>query len=104
MPILMIAGCGMHSSAAFRPLCPWDLIAPLQGDDQLALMDHLGIDRFHVAGMCIAGSFIMGLIDLFPSVWSPRSSCSPSVGTTTKPNPPPTSTHGAITSAGTTRT
>ncbi len=30
--------------------------------DQLALMDHLGLERFHVAGMCIGGSYIMGLI------------------------------------------
>ena len=29
-------------------------------DDQVALLDHLGIDRFHAAGMCIGGSFIMG--------------------------------------------
>lgn len=94
-PILMIAGGGMHSCAAFWPLCPWDLIAQLEDDyrlivmdqrnagrsrgpvsaddgwntycdDQLALMDHLGLDRFHVAGMCIAGSFIMGLIDAAP--------------------------------------
>jgi pimeloyl-ACP methyl ester carboxylesterase len=30
--------------------------------DQLAVMDHLGIDRFSVAGMCIGGSFIMELL------------------------------------------
>ena len=35
-------------------------------DDQLALLDHLGIERFHVAGMCIGGSFIMELIEAAP--------------------------------------
>ena len=29
-------------------------------------MDHLGIDTFHVAGMCIGGPYIMGLIDAAP--------------------------------------
>ena len=32
----------------------------------LALLDHLGIDRFHVAGMCIGGPYIMGLIQAAP--------------------------------------
>ena len=27
--------------------------------DQVTLLDHLGIDRFHAVGMCIGGSFIM---------------------------------------------
>jgi len=35
-------------------------------DDQVALLDHLGIDRFHAAGMCIGGSFIMGLVEAVP--------------------------------------
>ena len=48
-----------------RPTAP---IAATDGwrdytDDQIALLDHLGVDRFHVAGMCIAGSFIMGLVE-----------------------------------------
>jgi len=34
--------------------------------DQLALMDHLGIDRFHVGGMCIGGSYGFGLIKAAP--------------------------------------
>jgi pimeloyl-ACP methyl ester carboxylesterase len=34
--------------------------------DQLALLDHLGVDRFHVAGMCIGGPYIMGLIQAAP--------------------------------------
>jgi pimeloyl-ACP methyl ester carboxylesterase len=34
--------------------------------DQLALMDHLGIDQFHVAGMCIGGPYILNLIKHAP--------------------------------------
>lgn len=37
---------------------PWDAFA----DDQLALMDHLGIDRFMVLGFCIAGPMIWNLL------------------------------------------
>jgi len=35
-------------------------------DDQIALLDHLGVDKFHAAGMCIGGSFIMGLVGAVP--------------------------------------
>src|SRR6478735_10784605 len=34
--------------------------------DQLALMDHLGIDRFAVVGMCIGGAFILELLQTAP--------------------------------------
>jgi pimeloyl-ACP methyl ester carboxylesterase len=34
--------------------------------DQLALMDHLGIEIFAVVGMCIGGAFIMRLIEEAP--------------------------------------
>lgn len=37
---------------------PWDAYA----DDQLGLMDHLGIDRFLVLGFCIGGPFIWNLL------------------------------------------
>ena len=35
-------------------------------DDQLALMDHLGIETFAVVGMCIGGAFIMRLLEEAP--------------------------------------
>ncbi len=41
---------------------PWDSFA----DDQLGLMDHLGIDKFMVLGFCIAGPFIWNLIKRAP--------------------------------------
>jgi pimeloyl-ACP methyl ester carboxylesterase len=41
---------------------PWDSFA----DDQLGLMDHLGIDKFLVIGFCIGGPFIWNLIKRAP--------------------------------------
>jgi pimeloyl-ACP methyl ester carboxylesterase len=41
---------------------PWDSHA----DDQLALMDHLGFDRFMVLGFCIGGPLIWNLIKRAP--------------------------------------
>jgi pimeloyl-ACP methyl ester carboxylesterase len=34
--------------------------------DQLGLLDHLGIDRCHVVGMCIGGPYIAGLLRAAP--------------------------------------
>ncbi|HXG21776.1 MAG TPA: alpha/beta hydrolase [Methylomirabilota bacterium] len=94
-PLLLIAPGGMRSSISFWDKAPWNPIpqlsphyrviamdqrnagqssAPIRAtdswqaytDDQLALMDHLGIQRFHVAGMCIGGSYCMGLIQTAP--------------------------------------
>lgn len=94
-PLLLIAPGGMKSAIPFWQTTPWNPIdqlsgtyrvvamdqrnagestAPVSGDDgwhtytadQLALMDHLGIDRFHVAGMCIGGPYCMGLIEAAP--------------------------------------
>lgn len=36
------------------------------GSDQLALMDHLGIDRFHALGGCIGSSFCFTICDIAP--------------------------------------
>ncbi len=41
---------------------PWDSYA----DDQLGLMDHLGIDKFMVMGFCIGGPFIWSLLKRAP--------------------------------------
>ena len=42
---------------------PWESYA----DDQLGLMDHLGIDKFMVLGFCIGGPFIGGLLKRAPN-------------------------------------
>src|SRR5471032_2240718 len=42
---------------------PWDSYA----DDQLGLMDHLGIDKFLVLGFCIGGPFIWNLLKRAPN-------------------------------------
>jgi pimeloyl-ACP methyl ester carboxylesterase len=94
-PLLLIAPGGMNSAlelwsgATINPLDAFSqdfrLIAmdqrnagrstgPLEVDDpwgayardQLALMDHLGIQSFHVMGACIGGSFGLKLIEQAP--------------------------------------
>lgn len=42
---------------------PWDAYA----DDQLGVMDHLGIDKFMVLGFCIGGPFIWNLLKRVPN-------------------------------------
>ncbi|MEZ5550781.1 MAG: alpha/beta hydrolase [Pseudomonadales bacterium] len=94
-PLLLIAPGGMRSAMDFWERTPWNPIEDLSGQyrviamdqrnagrstapvtasdswhvytrDQLALLDHLGVDRFHAAGMCIGGSYIFGLIEAAP--------------------------------------
>jgi pimeloyl-ACP methyl ester carboxylesterase len=94
-PVLLIAPGGMRSAAAAWGNAPWDprvaladrfrvvamdqrnagaSTAPVSAADgwatytadQLALLDHLGISRCHVVGMCIGGPYIIGLLRAAP--------------------------------------
>ena len=94
-PVLLIAPGGMKSEASFWESTPWNPITQLSGQfrviamdqrnagrssgpgtatdswdtytrDQLLLLDHLNVDRFHVVGMCIGGPYVMGLIEQAP--------------------------------------
>ncbi len=94
-PILLIAPGGMRSAASFWESTPWNPVeqladqyrviamdqrnagrstGPITGEDgwhtftadQLALLDHLGVDRFHIIGMCIGGPYAFGLIEAAP--------------------------------------
>ncbi|MCO1655412.1 alpha/beta fold hydrolase [Pseudonocardia humida] len=94
-PVLALAPGGMKSRAQAWEKVPWNPVAalagthrvivmdqrhaggstaPVTGDegwatyaaDQLALLDHLGVDRFHVVGMCIGGPFLLNLIRSAP--------------------------------------
>lgn len=89
-PLLLIAPGGMRSSVPLWANAPWDVIGHLAqryrviamdqrnagqssgpvsatdgwdsfAADQLALLDHLGVDRFVTAGMCIGGPYCLGL-------------------------------------------
>lgn len=59
---------GMDQRNAGRSSAPvsaddgWDAMR----DDQLALLDHLGVERCHVVGMCIGGPYIAGLLRAAP--------------------------------------
>jgi pimeloyl-ACP methyl ester carboxylesterase len=53
---------GGQSSGPIEIDRPWDAYA----DDQLGLMDHLGIKEFLVMGFCIGGPFIWNLLQRAP--------------------------------------
>jgi pimeloyl-ACP methyl ester carboxylesterase len=53
---------GGQSSGPLEIDRPWDSYA----DDQLGLMDHLGIDKFMVMGFCIGGPLIWNLLKRAP--------------------------------------
>ena len=94
-PVLLIAPGGMKSEASFWASTPWNPIEQLSKrfrviamdqrnagrstgpivssdswstytQDQLDLLDHLEIDKFHAVGMCIGGPYVMGLIAAAP--------------------------------------
>lgn len=94
-PVLLIAPGGMKSTIAAWETMPWNPLEALVSDyqviamdqrnaggstapisaadswdtytqDQMGLLDHLGVDRFHLVGMCIGGPYIMGLLKLAP--------------------------------------
>ena len=94
-PILLIAPGGMKSAISFWRGMSWNPLDALSANhrviamdqrnagastapvsasdswstytqDQLGLMDHLGIDKFHVVGMCIGGPYAMGSIEAAP--------------------------------------
>lgn len=95
-PILLIAPGGMRSAIPLWDRAPWNPVRQLEGryrvivmdqrnaglsqgpieagdgwhtylGDQLALLDHLGVETCHVGGMCIGGSFAMGLVRAAPA-------------------------------------
>lgn len=96
-PVLAIAPGGMRSQIDAWSRSPWhpverlvsegyrviamdqrnagDSFAPVSAQsgwddytaDQVALLDHLGIERFAVVGMCIGGSYIAGLLRAVPT-------------------------------------
>ena len=98
-PVLLIAPGGMRSANDLWSNAPWNPRTALAADyrligmdqrnagrstapisagddwdtytaDQLALLDHLGVERCHVVGMCIGGPYIMNLLTTDPDRFS----------------------------------
>lgn len=98
-PVLLIAPGGMRSANDLWQNMPWNPRTALAGEyrvigmdqrnagrsaapvsagdgwdtytgDQLALLDHLGIERCHVVGMCIGGPYIMNVLSAAPERFS----------------------------------
>jgi pimeloyl-ACP methyl ester carboxylesterase len=94
-PVLLIAPGGMRSANDKWNAMPWNPRRALVGtyrligmdqrnagrstapvsasdgwatyaSDQLGLLDHLGVERCHVVGMCIGGPYIIGLLTAAP--------------------------------------
>lgn len=94
-PLLLIAPGGMKSAIGFWQGMAWNPMVELAdryrviamdqrnagkssapvtatdgwhtyAEDQLGLLDQLGVERFHVMGMCIGGPYAMGLINAAP--------------------------------------
>jgi len=94
-PVLALAPGGMRSAGSYWEQVPYNAVKELAGDyrvitmdqrnagsstapvtgseswstytaDQLAVLDHLGIERCHLVGMCIGGPFILGLLRAAP--------------------------------------
>ncbi|MEM7675199.1 MAG: alpha/beta hydrolase [Myxococcota bacterium] len=92
--VLLIAPGGMRSEMARWSKTPWNPLDDLKGHtkiamdqrnagaskapirpgdgwasytaDQVALLDHLGLERVHIMGMCIGGSYAYGLMKAVP--------------------------------------
>ena len=64
---------GGQSSGPVQVEDPWGAFA----DDQLGLMDHLGIDRFLFMGYCIGGPFALKLIERAPERIAAAVLCQP---------------------------
>jgi pimeloyl-ACP methyl ester carboxylesterase len=75
----LIAMDQRNAGASIGPLDardPWGSLV----DDQLALLDHLGVERFLVMGCCIGGSYILKLIEQAPDRVNRSRSSGPKCG------------------------
>ena len=73
---------GGQSTGPVQVEDPWGAFA----DDQLALMDHLGIDQFLFMGYCIGGPFAFKLIEQAPERVAAAVFCQPAGHSSKTPN------------------